>query len=322
MAEDISTHESVVSRIFKILVRPFYSRFSSKLFHDLRVQEINDLLLQINHRVFTVEEELERLKNIQSASNLMLSGLDTFDNPLYQKYKEAAFEVFDLAETLKHKKQESAEVVSFFEKAGVNITGKNVGIVGGGDSLYAHAAARKGAKNIFRIEATPLRSSEKSDNNVHYIYPLDLSHMDPQPADVFFIPDPNWVTLLISRNIAGLGAFIKNCLVISARVSNHTVFTSSIEPAIFDNDGRISLNDNYIRQQLHLNGFVEVCCVYTEGAHINNAFDSKVSKFNQLNGITIVKKNTKHAKDSKYNNQETTEKIYVAYKLPTRKNIA
>src|SRR3989344_374506 len=89
-------HQSFLKKVLKKIVHPFYNVFSSKLIRDLRVQEIQDLLLQINHRVFTVEEELQKLKSIQSVANIILAGQDTFENPLYKNYKEASLEIYDL----------------------------------------------------------------------------------------------------------------------------------------------------------------------------------------------------------------------------------
>ena len=318
----MENHQSLMQKAFKKFVRPFYNLLSSKLFHDLRIQEIHDLLLQINHRVFTVEEELERLKTIQSAGNLMLSGMDTFENPLYQKYPAASLEIYDIAEVLRGRKIEQADIVGFFDRIPVDLKGKTVVVIGGGDNLYAHAAARKGASRVTRIEAASHLSEKNTIGRVQFVYPLDLPKKSHPHCDIVLMPSASWTTLLAPRAFAGLGAYTNQVMILSARVSAHTTFTSSPEPAITDNNGRIAFNDNYLRKQLHLHGFVEVACIYTDGEHIDNMFDQKVSKFNQLKGFYIVSKNTKYIKDPQYNHTQSVEKTYIAYKLPSKNYIS
>lgn len=309
---------SLTQRIFKRLTRPFYSLFSQKLVSDLKVQETQDMLLQINHRVFTVENELQKLKSIQSATNLLLSGRNTHENPLYQKYSEAALEVYDLASTIDEPKRDPKDIVAFFDHSDVELRGKTVMIVGGTDPLYATAATRRGAKQVIRIVATSQMSGQTKNGDVQFVYPFDLAKLQLEQVDILLIPDPNWTTLLTPRAFAGIGGFIKEAIVIAARVVPNTVFSDTLEPAILEQNGRISFNDNYLRQQLHRHGFVEVQCSYTSGNNIDNSWDKKVTKFNHLKGFSVITKNAKPKKKTPKIPETPVEKIYIGYKLPRK----
>ena len=239
---------------------------------------------------------------------------------MYKNYKEASLEIYDLAEAIRGAKNDDTEVVSFFDKILLDFKGKNVVIVGGGNSLYMHLLAKRGAKKVTCFEASSQLSEKNTVGNIHLAYPLDLVKLKPDHCDILLVPSSNWTTLLAPRGFAGLGAYVKESMIVTARVNQGTVFTSSAEPAIFDINGRIGFNDNYLRKQIHQSGFVEVHCLYT-GGHINNALDKKVTKFNHLKGFSIASKNAKPRRNQKNDSHSLADKIYIAYKLPTKKYI-
>ncbi len=310
------------TNLIKKYLRPFYRRTSKRMFKFLKLDELMDMLLQINHRAFTIEEELQKLKKIQAATNLILSGQDSYQNELYRKYEIAPLEIFDLSTAIAGESKSEIDIINFIDRTGLDFANKTVTIIGGNSDLYAHILQKKGAKKIHRIESNPQISKDIEENNVSFIYPLNLGKASREHCDILLIPSASWTTLLSSRSFAGFGSFVKESIILQSRVNSQTSYSSSLEPAIFDDDGRLSLNDNYLRRQLHLSGFVEVECIYTEGVYIDNYFDLKVTKFNQLNGFTIIKKNRRPTKDQLLKIKDSTEKIYIGRKLPSKKYLS
>lgn len=306
--------------LLKKLFQPLYKKTITRLAIGLKTVNNNELLLSLNHRMFLLEKHVQNLFSIISETNAHLSPVRTADNPLFMKYSFATLVNRDIAATLQPGKRNDSEEMMFFENLPESyIKDKAVCSLYGGTRLFQHILEKKGAKKILQIESrvkdTPLEKSE----SLIFAYPLDIDKIGLPTFNTILVPNSSMSSVLIMHNLLDLGKLTKDALILKVRVNHSSSFSSDIEPEIEEYNSILVFNDNYVRSQLHRNGFVEVRCLYTIGKGIDPLFDKKISQLDYKNGYRIVRKNKPLSSSASTKKLDSyVNKIYIAYKLPQK----
>lgn len=309
--------KSVAKKIFA----PFYHRIIAKLIRDLKIKEFERLLHHTIGKLDILEENQHRIENLMQTATMSLTGLPLYKNSLYENYPIAFAELLEITQLLMQEEIDPVLVANFFSHIHqIDFTNASVCIIGDNHLLYQKELKKKGTRNLLSIHASSKKSEQVHPQQASLeIFPISLKNIVIDNFDFFFAPSIPFSSLLIKNNLFHLSEKTKRGLILMLETKNETVFSDKPDPKVFleNEKTKIIYNDNYIRSQLHVNGFFEVECLYTYGNGIDNYFDKKISRFNYYEKYYIVKKNKKHKKDKKYNNQDSSVKIYFARKLPS-----
>lgn len=304
----------------KKLFAPLYHAIIAKCIRDLKIGELERLLHHAIGKLDVLEKNQHRIENLSQTANMFLAGLPSHKNSSYDDYPIAFAELLEIGSLLTDRETDPVLITHFFSHIPqVDFNNTSVCIVGDDQLLYQKELEKRGAKNIVSIHASSKKSEQISQHTSLEIFPTNLKNISLGNFDFFLVPSIPFSSLLIKNNLFNLSEKTKRGCIMMLEVKNKTVFSDEPDPKVFlENDNtKIIYNDNYVRSQLHANGFFETECLYTYGNGIDNYFDKKVSRFHYQNGLYIVNKNTKYKKSKKYNNADSSVKIYYARKLPS-----
>jgi len=305
-------------------LRKFLKYIITKIGNALNLREHERILYHIAHHVSLIEAKQEKIEDYLKTINTVVAGIQTENNPLYNEFDIAEYEINELYRILKNNNTSKVGLINIFSLIkNVSFNKKSVVVLGDEENFMLNRLSKIGATDIKQINFIPKEGKILSKKDV-FIYPMNLNKLSLDNYDVMLSYDEYVSSVLLKNKLFDLGNKIKESVIVRVNVISNSAFKNHLDPKIkLDvKNKKIIFNDNFVRYQLHCSGFNEVSCIYTYGNNIDNYFDKKITSFRYLNGYYVKVSNDKFKNNRYYNNSNSVYKIYLATKLPSIKNIS